>query len=389
MSEFLQNFLRESPGPIPTIHLAAFGKHPGWDDHLDDFGFETASLVAAKQLIYIGGLRKQIDLGSWDALPPDKQLAEFNHLLLWTGRTGFIAGAMWSSQDGKGRARYPMVVCVHAIGLPPVWALKKIFPVLDELKAACQATSSAEEVKRILTVGRNRIRAEIEDVGDDPSAAGIPVDRFVVERPELHRVLYEIMSQMKEMAPGALKGRDPMEIPSRRLRVPGSPADSSALAGWIRLVASQLDVEVPLLGIAARDGGLLDFVAGKPTPQDFFCLRAKATQLPFTTEIPYTLEPDFVFKADTVLDDLIAFRDSGSTIFGDRPSSGFTMFPWASATTTGSRSPVEAAPMAPKSLTEPPMPLPPPPSLFWVKVAFIALGLIVLAATVYFARRNG
>jgi hypothetical protein len=389
MSEFLETFLRETPGPKPTIHLAAFGKHPGWNDHLDDFGFETESLVAAKQLIYLGGLAKQIDSAAWEELAPEKQLATFNHLILWTGRTGFIAGSMWSSQDGKGRSKYPMVICVQAIGLPPVWALKKIFPVLDQLKADCQATTSADEVKRILTEGRARIRAEIDGLGDPPSAAGIPVDRFGVGRPQLHRVLYEIQSQMAEMSPGNLKGRSPMEIPSRRLRVPALPADPAALSGWIRLVHSQLDVEVPLLGLAARGGGWLDFVAGKPQPQDFFCLRASAAQMPLTTEIPYTLETDFVQRADLVLDDLIAFHDSGRTIFGERPTSGFTMFPWASAG-TGSRPPMEAAAAPPNSVTPPPMPVAPAhPSLIWVKVAFIVLAILVIAATVFVARRYG
>ena len=377
MSDSLQEFLNETPGAKPSLHLAAFGKHPGWDDHLDDFGFETESLVGAKQLIYLQGLASQIDAAAWEDLAPNKRLRDFNHLLLWTGRTGFIAGAIWSSQDGKGRAKYPMVLCAHAVGAPPEWALA-LFPVLEGLKAACQATPSADEVRRILTEGRERLRAELARAASPPASGGQPAEPAGAARPALHRVLYEIFSQMKELSPGVPKGRRPMELPSRRLRVPATPADSRALAGWTRLVRSQLDPEVPLLGMAACEGGWVDLVAGRPSAQDFFCLRATTVQLPLTTEIPYTLEPAFVAAADAVLDDLAAQRDSGRTIFGERPAGGFMLFPWAAGAGGGVTFQAEPGPAHPA-----------PPSLKWVKAGFILLVAIIIGVTIYFASRNG
>ena len=41
MKSFFKEFLRDDPpvdGGAPQICLGAFGKHPGWDDHIDDIG---------------------------------------------------------------------------------------------------------------------------------------------------------------------------------------------------------------------------------------------------------------------------------------------------------------------------------------------------------------
>ena len=32
--------------PEPSIKLAAFGKHPGWMDHMEELGLETSALAA-------------------------------------------------------------------------------------------------------------------------------------------------------------------------------------------------------------------------------------------------------------------------------------------------------------------------------------------------------
>ena len=43
MSRFLKVFLRD---PLSArIQVAGFGKHPAWDDHIDDIGLNTESLV--------------------------------------------------------------------------------------------------------------------------------------------------------------------------------------------------------------------------------------------------------------------------------------------------------------------------------------------------------
>jgi hypothetical protein len=371
MSMPLDAFLHEAAGPKPLVHLAAFGKHPGWDDHLDDVGLETESLAVAKQLIYLRGLASQIDSAAWEDLAPNKRLAEFNHRFLWVGRSGFIAGELWSSQDGKGRSKYPMVLCAQASGVATGRALA-IFPVLDELKAACRATASADEVRRILASGRDRLRAELDA---PPAAEAAPAALPAAPRQALHRILYEIHGQMAELAPGAAKGRPPMELASRRLRAPAAPADAAALAAWVGFARSQLDPEVPVLGIAASEAGWIDIVAGCPSGQDFFCLRASADQIPLTSEIPYTLESGFIAAADALLDDAAGMSACPRTIFGQRPAAGFTLFPW----TPSAPAPAGASAETP----------PAPPSLRWLRTAFIILVVAIVGATLYIALHHG
>ena len=66
MSRFLKVFLRV---PLRAgIEVAGFGKHPAWDDHIDDIGLNTETLVLAKQLLYSEGIATQLASGAWDQL---------------------------------------------------------------------------------------------------------------------------------------------------------------------------------------------------------------------------------------------------------------------------------------------------------------------------------
>src|SRR5437762_8812249 len=146
MSDFFKKFLLEDPRRLsPTgrfAGLAAFGKHPGWDDHVEDLGLETESLNFAKLVLYVNGIGGQIDSGAWEKLDQVQQLPGFDHLFVWQRSGQVLLGRMWSSSDGKGRKRYPMVVCLHFMGIPLQWALKHALPVLAELEQECVKTTS-------------------------------------------------------------------------------------------------------------------------------------------------------------------------------------------------------------------------------------------------------
>ena len=103
------------------VFIAAFGKHPGWDDHIDDIGLETDVLVTVKRILYIQGIGSNIDSGSWDKLEEDQRLEKFGHVFVWCMNRDLVVGRLWSSQDGKGRSSYPMVVCVQCSKLPLPW----------------------------------------------------------------------------------------------------------------------------------------------------------------------------------------------------------------------------------------------------------------------------
>src|SRR5262249_40089588 len=103
----------------PQLTLAAFGKHPGWDDHIPGIGVETEFLAYVEKTLYDGGIRGQIDAGAWapEKLGADKRLQGFDHVFLWLSPGHVLLGQMWSSTDGKGRLNYPMVLAIDGEGV--------------------------------------------------------------------------------------------------------------------------------------------------------------------------------------------------------------------------------------------------------------------------------
>src|SRR5437762_88946 len=155
MSRFLKKFLRENEGMFsrktkPAVYLGAFGKHPGWDDHIDDIGLETESLLLAKQILYVDGIGGQINSGEWEKLREAQGVHEFKHLFVWKRGDAFLLGKIWSSRDGKNRTKYPMVVCAHCLGVPFGWAQLNVLSTLDEVESLCKGTQSADEVREVL-----------------------------------------------------------------------------------------------------------------------------------------------------------------------------------------------------------------------------------------------
>src|SRR5688572_26237113 len=170
MSDFYRRFLSEDVRKMGApsgrqIFLAAFGKHPGWDDHVEDLGLDSESLVYVKSRLYVQGIGGQIDSGAWEKLDDSQRLASFKHLLLWQRGQQFIIGRMWSSSDGKGRTRYPLIVCAHYAGVPLEWALAQVLPRLEQIEQACLSTNSAADVRGLLERHRSELRSAL--VGAD------------------------------------------------------------------------------------------------------------------------------------------------------------------------------------------------------------------------------
>src|SRR5689334_10706102 len=141
MSQFFKRFLIEEGTRLNAeagqyLALGAFGKHPGWDDHIEDLGLETETLTLAKRILYIQGVGGQIDTGAWEKLEPSQRLEGFNHVFVWQRSGQFLLGRLWSSSDGKGRTRYPMVVCAHCVGASLKWGLEYVLPRLQDLEQA-------------------------------------------------------------------------------------------------------------------------------------------------------------------------------------------------------------------------------------------------------------
>src|SRR6266487_787112 len=138
---------RERAPKKGDLRLAAFGKHPGWDDPTGGIGIESELLANIKQVLYVRGIGGQIDSGAWEKLESEKRVQGFDHTFLWLIPGHSVLGCFWSSTDRKGRAKYPMVLCVQGDSLSPEFLVEKVAPELQRLRDACKATTSADQVK--------------------------------------------------------------------------------------------------------------------------------------------------------------------------------------------------------------------------------------------------
>ncbi len=313
MSTFYRQFLLEDARARPRAHLAAFGKHPGWNDHIDDFGLETESLILAKQTIYLEGLSSQIDAGAWEKLAPENQLEDFDHVFLWQRRLNVMVGALVASRDGKGRARYPMIVCAQFNGASPGRIWREWWPLTHRALEDCRATSAATDVVEILTQARAALRRATTETPPPAQPAPAAPPESLAGHPGLGpadeglvRVLYQIRNQLAGWAPGRVPAKlDQANVRSVHLRLPQLFTDAPAgLQTWSVFFASQLDSETPRLFLWPRAGTWFDLIVGRPSGQDFFCLRANSRALPCATDVPFTMEESDRDLAQVVIDDV-------------------------------------------------------------------------------------
>ncbi len=288
------------PADAPTLALAAFGKHPGWNDHLDDLGMDTPWLVALKRKLYFDGVAANIDAGSWEKLRDDQRVPEFAHEFLWRANGTLTLGRLWSSKDGKGRSRYPMVVCAQGRGVPAVWLFDKARPQLEELERHFRQAATAAEVVSQLDLVRGRLRRVLElarTSGEDYSAWLQDAAGFngLLQHPSLgpdHTGLHRLFYKIEREAPGWLAGSRAGPSPeSLHLRVP-AVADLAPGASlfWHGLLLMALRPEVPWLLLRHAESASLDILAGCPSTASFHCLRANDAALPRSTDVPYQMD---------------------------------------------------------------------------------------------------
>ncbi len=339
MSEFFKKFLLEDTRRLNSglgrqIYLGAFGKHPGWDDHVEDLGLETESLIFAKTILYVNGIGGQIDAGAWEKLEPGQQVPNFNHVFVWQRSGQFLIGRMWSSSDGKGRTRYPMVVCAHCAGVQLGWALDQVLPRLEMMERACRETNSAADVRAIMNKYRHELRSSL--AGMMPELEYAPVsaearERFLA-RPEfgaqqegLFRILYQLKSQTPGFAPGKTdtSGARPQQI---RLPKAADTVHQTVLL-WTRFFQLHIDAGTPLLFTIPMAEDWVDATMGEPGSQEMFCLRASPKSVPLASEIPFNLDGSFREKSGRFA---AAFKNSNesapkpSAEAGVAPAGGFT-----------------------------------------------------------------
>lgn len=300
-----------------SIWLAALGKHPGWNDHLDDIGVETPRLVSVKTAVYIDGIGGAIDAGVWEALGEGKRDEGFAHSFFWRAPDGMVVGRMWSSSDGKGRAKYPMIACAMCRGFPLSFMAGPVLDRLRKLEDECRATDSAAGV----IAATDRVRGELRDLaGFAPRAEPGPIDaqpaaaRLAAAEEQLgkdavgvHRVLYEMERYWRAylMVDGERTGSRSrsMEVRPQQIRVPAvedSLAESWSV--WARLLLHRVDPLTPLLFISRDDRPWLDIIAGDPGAGQLNCLQRTLEDLPYTTDIEYEIDEETASRTSRLIE---------------------------------------------------------------------------------------
>jgi hypothetical protein len=308
--------------PARQILLAAFGKHPGWDDHVE-LGVESDRLVTVRRALYVEGIAANVDSGAWDALDPAQRRAGFDHVFLWTMPGGAIeVGRLWASRDGKGRDRYPMVVCADCLGVPLEWAVDHLYPDLQQIEEQCTHAADAATVTDVIRSHLQKLRDALPAAAPATNGHNIngngstDLASRLMSCPQLGpdgkglmAVLYQLLRDVDAAgdpaaataSPDALA--DAVERHPVHLRVPAcadTPAEAALL--WIRFLQTRLGDRASLLALQSRSADWLDLIAGPPTSAHFFALRAAPAALPLTTDIPYQLDDDFRQRAHRLLE---------------------------------------------------------------------------------------
>jgi hypothetical protein len=291
--------------------VGAFGKHPGWDDHVDDIGLDTDVLIAAKRKLYVQGIGGNIDAGRWDRLTSDQLIEQFDREIFWHIDGGLIVGRMWSSQDGKGRRSYPFLVCAECRKLPTQWVLDNVLPQLEKIEITCTATNSASDVVDTIGKARQKLRQLACRCEMPPNLTVVHPDALsrLAERPEigpgregLLRILYHIDREVGKLHPGAARGK---ALGSTLLRLPTCP---NTLLEDVLLWSSFLLVEFGmwtsiLALVPPTDNGWIDMIIGEPTESHLYCLRASTKVIPLTSNIPYNISSEFIEHANRLIQD--------------------------------------------------------------------------------------
>lgn len=302
-------------GDQPEVHLAAFGKHPGWNDHIDDLGLSTDLLIEVKRRLYVEGVGGNIDSGAWTSLPEEQRVEGFRHLFAWAEDGALVLGRFWSSSDGRGRTAYPLVACAEIRGLPREWALAEVLPRLEALEGLCTQTTAAHEVVAAVEAARAELTAAAEAAPQPAPSAASPAGAIaeLAARPELgpsfqglYRILYCLEAELDSFLPvgsnDVTRSRT-VDARPKGFRVPRC-ADSpqAAISVWLRFLQWRLAEGVPVAVMIPLRQKHIDVLVGRPDTRQLWCLRATEEAMPMTTNVGYTITTDFESRANALIE---------------------------------------------------------------------------------------
>jgi hypothetical protein len=272
MSRFLKVFLRD---PLNTrIQVAGFGKHPAWDDHIDDIGLTTETLVLAKQLLYSGGIAAHLASGAWDQIEKSGNAIEFDHRFVWGRDQQAIVGAIWASADRKGRTRFPLVICAQS-GFDGPRAVDLFLDSVEQLGTLCRTAKTKEEIIDAFDQAQ-------ELLGYSGSPATHEKLFSEIKESAEDSILPALVTLAAGLKSKRLRGSRESAGSHFRLAAISSQAKDN-LSFWSAYLNTQpTGSGLPYIVIAAKGKGWIDLIVGEPLQNDFFCLRANENALPAT-----------------------------------------------------------------------------------------------------------
>jgi len=286
------------------LHLALFGKHPCWNDHMEDFGLRTPSLLEFKRRLYYEGISSRLDSGAWRNLAPEHRLEAFDHELLWTGATGVIFACLWHSADAGGRAAYPMVAAAHFLTPRLPAKVAPVFDALQQIAADCRqaqqrdaiANAQAQGMERLIQAARSLVPMSAQTWERSCREDFINHDGFGSEGDGFARLFY------------ALTEYQCLNQATRNTfcyRVTDGGAGTESLNLWQTLMRAQLEPAHSLLACRCRTQPWVDVMAGDFPAEEFFRLKAGPGELPLVTEIPYTVSDEIKEQTRMVLESFL------------------------------------------------------------------------------------
>ncbi len=286
--------------------VTAFGKHPGWADHIDDIPMQTAELKLARELLYAHGIRRVIDRGGWAELPAEKRLSGFDHWFLWSLEGVAIVGRMLRSTDASGRSAYPFVVCAQVPAANARWIVSAGGPILERLASKCQASVGSEQVIQAVAEAHEQLASMSHNADQSPRETTRTADAMQGENPGstgVYRILYQLEREMRAYgAAGGSSGSEKIDPSPRHIRLPGRGGWAlEELAHWVGFMQEHLALGVPILAICPEDASWCDAIVGGLDDGSLVPMMMNAAGMRPASETAYELEDEFVARADEAI----------------------------------------------------------------------------------------
>jgi hypothetical protein len=288
------------------LHLALFGKHPCWNDHMEDIGLTTPSLLEFKRRLYYDGISGRLDSGAWRHLAAENRIETFDHELLWTGPSGVIFAILWHSADGGGRAAYPMVAAAHFLTSRLPAKIGPVFDALQQTAAECRDAHDRDAVKAAQARGLERLI--------QAARALVPMAAQTWNREDRENFINH--ASFGEGGDGfarlfyALTEYQNLNSATKNTfcyRVTDGGAGAESLTIWQILMRAQMEASQSLLTLRSRQWPWVDLLAGDFPAEEFFRLKATTHEIPLVTDIPYQLPDELKEQTRMVLE---SFLDS-------------------------------------------------------------------------------